>query len=114
MLWWFIFNTLQEYCAPGLCPEIESAWSEVADRLENSGAVVTQVTMPYTQYSINTYSVLCACEVASNMARYDGIEFGMLASCSNDLETTHSSLLFLHNYGCPGNRCKFSYLVFAV
>lgn len=44
--------------------------------LEKAGAIVTQVSMPYTQYSINTYSVLCACEVASNMARYDGIEFG--------------------------------------
>jgi len=62
---------------PGLCEEVKAAWSEVANMLENAGAIVTQVSLPYTQYAINTYSVLCACEVASNMARYDGIEFGV-------------------------------------
>ena len=44
--------------------------------LESAGARVTDVSLPHTQYSIATYSVLCACEVASNMARYDGVEFG--------------------------------------
>lgn len=34
------------------------------------------VSLPHTQYSLACYSVLCAVEVASNMARYDGIEFG--------------------------------------
>lgn len=44
--------------------------------LEDGGAKVHQVSLPHTQYSIVCYSVICACEVASNMARYDGIEFG--------------------------------------
>ncbi|XP_045198095.2 LOW QUALITY PROTEIN: glutamyl-tRNA(Gln) amidotransferase subunit A, mitochondrial-like [Mercenaria mercenaria] len=75
----------KEYNAPGLSDEVKSAWSGVADMLENAGAHVTQVSMPYTQYSITTYSILCACEVASNMARYDGIEFGHRAE--NDVST---------------------------
>ena len=45
---------------------------------EAAGARVSDVSLPHTQYSIVTYSVLCACEVASNMARYDGVEFGKL------------------------------------
>ena len=35
--------------------------------------------MPYTEYSIVCYSILNQCEVASNMARYDGIEYGFRA-----------------------------------
>ncbi|XP_060598594.1 glutamyl-tRNA(Gln) amidotransferase subunit A, mitochondrial-like [Ruditapes philippinarum] len=74
-----------EYNAPGLSDEVKSTWSDVTDMLEKGGARVTQVSMPHTQYSINTYSILCACEVASNMARYDGIEFGHRAD--NDTST---------------------------
>lgn len=41
--------------------------------------------MPYTKYSIVCYSILNQCEVASNMARYDGLEFGYRA---NENEST--------------------------
>ena len=67
---------LQEYHSPGLSEEVRSAWQEMADMFEAAGARVVDVSLPHTQYSIVTYSVLCACEVASNMARYDGVEYG--------------------------------------
>ena len=41
-----------------------------------SGARIVPVSLPHTRFSIVTYSVLCCCEVASNMARYDGLRFG--------------------------------------
>ncbi|XP_066999009.2 glutamyl-tRNA(Gln) amidotransferase subunit A, mitochondrial [Anabrus simplex] len=66
-----------EYHCPGLSEEVLVAWSKVADMLEEGGATVVQVSMPHTQASIACYSVLNQCEVASNMARYDGIEFGL-------------------------------------
>lgn len=66
----------QEYHAPGLSAEVCNAWQEAADMFDKAGAKVTQVSLPFTQYSINCYVVLNCCEVASNMARYDGIEFG--------------------------------------
>ena len=56
--------------------EVLNAWRTAADLLEKGGAKVTEVSLPHTQYSIRCYHVLCCCEVASNMARYDGIEFG--------------------------------------
>ncbi|XP_052808427.1 glutamyl-tRNA(Gln) amidotransferase subunit A, mitochondrial-like [Mya arenaria] len=80
----------KEYYAPGLCDETHQVWSEVADMLENNGAKVTQVSLPHTQYSITCYSVLCACEVASNMARYDGIEFGHRADNMESTEALYS------------------------
>lgn len=55
---------------------MRDAWQHVADALEDAGACVEQVSMPHTALSIVCYHVLCACEVASNMARYDGLEYG--------------------------------------
>lgn len=44
--------------------------------LEDAGAKVVEVSLPHTRYSIVCYHVLCAAEVASNMARFDGLEYG--------------------------------------
>lgn len=52
-------------------------WSRVADMFERAGARVVQVSLPHTQYSIVCYHVLCHAEVASNMARFDGLEYGI-------------------------------------
>lgn len=60
-----------------MAPEIIGTWRNVADRLDNAGAKVTEVSLPHTKYSIMCYSVLCCCDVASNFARYDGIRYGM-------------------------------------
>lgn len=73
---------LQEYHAPGSSSEVINMWQKAADMFDKAGAKVTEVSLPHTQYSIICYYVLCACEVASNMARYDGIEFGK----NHDLE----------------------------
>lgn len=73
----FLFD--QEYHGPGLASDTLDAWRRVADSLERAGAKVVQVSLPHTQYSIACYHVLNACEVASNMARYDGVQFGTSA-----------------------------------
>lgn len=66
----------QEYHAPGLSEETLAQWSRVADLFEKAGARVKQVSLPHTRYSIVCYHVLCHTEVASNMARFDGLEYG--------------------------------------
>lgn len=66
----------QEYHAPGLSAETVAQWSRVADMFEGAGARVKEVSLPHTQYSIVCYHVLCHTEVASNMARFDGLEYG--------------------------------------
>jgi aspartyl-tRNA(Asn)/glutamyl-tRNA(Gln) amidotransferase subunit A len=66
----------KEYHAPGTSEDVLNAWRQMADAFENAGASVTEVSMPHTQLSIVCYHVLSTCEIASNMARYDGIEYG--------------------------------------
>ena len=71
-----MMSSVQEYHAPGLSSETVVAWQKVADLLADAGASVKQVSLPHTQLSIVCYHVLCVCEVASNMARYDGLQYG--------------------------------------
>ncbi|XP_066260722.1 glutamyl-tRNA(Gln) amidotransferase subunit A, mitochondrial [Euwallacea similis] len=78
-----------EYFNGLLSSEVHQAWNEIANVLEGDGAIVKQVSLPNTEHSIVCYSVLNQCEVASNMARYDGIEFGFRAN-----ENTSTEKLF--------------------
>ncbi|XP_021936916.1 glutamyl-tRNA(Gln) amidotransferase subunit A, mitochondrial isoform X2 [Zootermopsis nevadensis] len=81
----------QEYHCPGISDEVLETWSEVADILEKAGAEVVSVSMPHTPSSIACYSVLNQCEVASNMARYDGIEFGLRTAENRSTEELYAS-----------------------
>ncbi|XP_023213550.1 glutamyl-tRNA(Gln) amidotransferase subunit A, mitochondrial-like, partial [Centruroides sculpturatus] len=65
-----------EYHCFGLSNEVVEMWTRIADLFEKNGAIVSSVSLPHTQYSIVCYSILNSCEVASNFARYDGIEYG--------------------------------------
>ncbi|KAM5325851.1 glutamyl-tRNA(Gln) amidotransferase subunit A, mitochondrial [Glossophaga mutica] len=66
----------KEYHVPELSSEVQSLWSKAAKLFESEGAKVIEVSLPHTRYSIVCYHVLCTSEVASNMARFDGLEYG--------------------------------------
>uniref|UniRef100_A0A2K6SV37 Glutamyl-tRNA(Gln) amidotransferase subunit A, mitochondrial n=1 Tax=Saimiri boliviensis boliviensis TaxID=39432 RepID=A0A2K6SV37_SAIBB len=71
-------SSYKEYLVPELSSEIQSLWSRAADLFESQGAKVIEVSLPHTSYSIVCYHVLCTSEVASNMARFDGLQYGKL------------------------------------
>ncbi|XP_034051509.1 glutamyl-tRNA(Gln) amidotransferase subunit A, mitochondrial [Thalassophryne amazonica] len=81
----------KEYHAPGLSVEIVEQWGRVADMFERAGARVEQVSLPHTQYSIVCYHVLCHAEVASNMARFDGLEYGHRSEVRSSTEAMYTS-----------------------
>ncbi|KAG5680125.1 hypothetical protein PVAND_009650 [Polypedilum vanderplanki] len=80
----------KEYNCEGLTSEVLEAWTKMADFLEENGARVEEISMPYTTASIFVYSILNQCEVASNMARYDGIEYGHRADDESSTENLYS------------------------
>lgn len=80
----------KEYHCEGLSQEVLEIWTQVADLLETNGAKVQKVSMPNTSSSIFVYSILNQCEVASNMARYDGIEFGHRADDNSSTEQLYA------------------------
>lgn len=80
----------KEYYCPGLSAEVHETWTKIADMLEDGGAKVRQVSLPHTEASIFVYSILNQCEVSSNMARYDGIEFGLRADDESSTEQLYA------------------------
>ncbi|XP_055539724.1 glutamyl-tRNA(Gln) amidotransferase subunit A, mitochondrial [Wyeomyia smithii] len=79
-----------EYHCPGLSNEVLETWTKVADMLEDAGAIVKSVSLPYTSASIFVYSILNQCEVSSNMARYDGIEYGYRSDENHSTERLYA------------------------
>ena len=80
----------QEFFCEGMSTEVTKVWSKIADMLEKGGAEVVPVNLPHTELAIPCYSVLNPCEVASNMARYDGLEFGHRADTITSTEDLYA------------------------
>lgn len=66
----------KEFEVPELSKEVSTVWRYIADMLQNNGANVESVSLPHSLLSVPCYSVLCAAEVMSNKARYDGLRYG--------------------------------------
>lgn len=80
----------KEYHCENLSADVLETWRKIADLLEDEGAQVKQVSLPHTAASIFVYSILNQCEVASNMARYDGIEYGHRSNADSSTEELYA------------------------
>ncbi|HVW28527.1 MAG TPA: Asp-tRNA(Asn)/Glu-tRNA(Gln) amidotransferase subunit GatA [Polyangiaceae bacterium] len=67
----------REYFAEGLDPEIEESVRSAIATLEREGCTVHDVDMPHTRYGLATYYVVATAEASSNLARLDGVRFGL-------------------------------------
>src|SRR2546429_1225488 len=69
----------QEYRLHGLPAEIEKLWSEGAAWLRSAGAELIDVSLPHTKYALPAYYIVAPAEASSNLARYDGVRYGLRA-----------------------------------
>ena len=67
----------REYRADGMNPEIAALWQRGLDWLRDAGATITDVSLPHTKYGLATYYIVAPAEASSNLARYDGVRFGL-------------------------------------
>jgi aspartyl-tRNA(Asn)/glutamyl-tRNA(Gln) amidotransferase subunit A len=67
----------KEYRPDGLNPEIEALWDKGIAWLKDAGAEVVEVSLPHTQYALPTYYIIAPAEASSNLARYDGVRYGL-------------------------------------
>jgi aspartyl-tRNA(Asn)/glutamyl-tRNA(Gln) amidotransferase subunit A len=65
-----------EYFGEGMDSEVEQTVRQAIDELKKMGAEIIPVSLPSTPLALAAYYIICPVEVASNMARYDGIRFG--------------------------------------
>ena len=76
----------REFFGEGLDPEVEAAVQEALKTLTGLGADLVEVSLPHTEYAVATYYVLAVAEASSNLARYDGVKYGVRADGQNLLE----------------------------
>jgi len=69
----------REYFVEGMQPEVEAGVRAAVRELERLGAIVEPVSLPHTEYAIATYYLIATAEASSNLARYDGIRYGLRA-----------------------------------
>jgi aspartyl-tRNA(Asn)/glutamyl-tRNA(Gln) amidotransferase subunit A len=75
----------KEYFIQGLDPEVETAVREAVSLLEKLGANIIDISLPYTEHGVSTYYIIAPSEASSNLARYDGVRYGLRMPVSGGL-----------------------------
>jgi aspartyl-tRNA(Asn)/glutamyl-tRNA(Gln) amidotransferase subunit A len=73
----------KEYFIEGMEADVERAVREAIAQLERMGAIVKEVSLPHTQYSLPTYYLIANGEASANLARFDGVRFGLRVDKGN-------------------------------
>jgi aspartyl-tRNA(Asn)/glutamyl-tRNA(Gln) amidotransferase subunit A len=67
----------REYFIEGIDKEVEGAVREAIGVLEGAGAELVEITLPHTEYAVSVYYLVATAEASSNLARYDGVKYGL-------------------------------------
>ena len=68
---------IKELGGDGYQPGVEARFNEAVKKLEEMGAEVVEVSCPHFEYSLGAYYIIMPSEVSSNLARYDGMRYGL-------------------------------------
>lgn len=80
----------KEYRVEGMSDEIEGLWQQGIEWLKAAGAEIVDVSLPHTKYALPAYYIVAPAEASSNLARYDGMRFGVRKEGS-DLNDTYDT-----------------------
>ena len=67
----------KEYRLDGMPGEIETLWQQGIAWLKDAGAEMVEVSLPHTKYALPAYYIVAPAEASSNLARYDGVRYGL-------------------------------------
>ena len=67
----------KEYRVDNMPPEIDTLWQKGIEWLRDAGAEIVDVSLPHTRYALPTYYIIAPAEASSNLARYDGVRYGL-------------------------------------
>ncbi|HZI12889.1 MAG TPA: Asp-tRNA(Asn)/Glu-tRNA(Gln) amidotransferase subunit GatA [Myxococcus sp.] len=80
----------REYFTEGMDPEVEASVRAALREYERLGATLVDVSLPHTKYALATYYLLAPAEASSNLARYDGIRYGLRAKDARGLKELYA------------------------
>ena len=90
---WVRVGIAKEYQVDGIDPGVRAAIDSAIAKIRDMGAEVIDISLPHTEHGISAYYTICPAEVASNLARYDGIRYGELAGAGGDIVANRSEAL---------------------
>jgi aspartyl-tRNA(Asn)/glutamyl-tRNA(Gln) amidotransferase subunit A len=67
----------REYRVEGMSKEIEALWQKGIEWLKGAGATIHDISLPHTKYALPAYYIVAPAECSSNLARYDGVRYGL-------------------------------------
>ncbi|MBU0547702.1 MAG: Asp-tRNA(Asn)/Glu-tRNA(Gln) amidotransferase subunit GatA [Candidatus Omnitrophica bacterium] len=76
----------KEYFIDGMDVEVKRVIEEAINKLESLGVISSKVTLPHTQYAVPVYYIIATAEASSNLARFDGVQYGYRAKSDNLIE----------------------------
>lgn len=79
----------KEYFIEGIDPEVKNALDRALKIFVKLGAKIEEASLPHTEYSLPTYYLIATAEASSNLARYDGIQYGYRAEDYKDLSSMY-------------------------
>ncbi len=70
----------KEYFGEGIDSQVKESVMKAVKEFELQGAVIKEISLPSTEYAINTYYIIASAEASSNLARFDGVKYGYRTS----------------------------------
>jgi aspartyl-tRNA(Asn)/glutamyl-tRNA(Gln) amidotransferase subunit A len=81
----------KEYRVDGMSAEIEALWQKGIAWLKDAGAEIRDISLPHTKYALPAYYIVAPAEASSNLARYDGIRYGLRVTGDDIVDTYERS-----------------------
>jgi aspartyl-tRNA(Asn)/glutamyl-tRNA(Gln) amidotransferase subunit A len=81
----------KEYRIDGVPAEINALWDRGIEWLRDAGAEIVEISLPHTKYALPTYYIIAPAEASSNLARYDGVRYGLRAQSDGGLNEMYSA-----------------------
>lgn len=75
----------KEYFVKGIDGEVDAAVKKSIDVMKSLGARIVDISLPHTEYAVSTYYIIGPAEASSNLARFDGVQYGFREESSKDL-----------------------------
>lgn len=75
----------EEYFVKGMNPEVEAAVRRAASLCSEAGAEIVEVSLPHTEYAIAAYYIIATAEASANLARFDGVRYGLRSDRAEDV-----------------------------
>src|SRR5271170_7989976 len=76
----------REFFVEGMQPEVEQSVRAALKNFESRGASTVEISLPHTDYAVAAYYLIATAEASANLARYDGIRFGLRVEADNNID----------------------------